>query len=196
MKNLDKIYSGKYRALSSVSKEEARTLMLLAWLDKRIKETSVNTMIRPEKIKQVKVKNSKSGQESPAKMEQYKIPRKKQTLTRNVSESSISHDEDSVRKTDTPSKGPTTKTSSNTGYTERDLMDVLQKVDKTNTEEWPPYTQDVQKKASVSEEENYISQLTMDSQRIDVEEEIQFSQDSIKASEEMHDIPDIPEEAM
>ena len=45
VKNLDQIYSGRYRPLSSVSKEEARTLMLPAWLDKRIKETSVNTMI-------------------------------------------------------------------------------------------------------------------------------------------------------
>ena len=47
VKNLDIIYSGKYRALSTVSKEEARTLMLPAWLDKRIKETPANTVIRP-----------------------------------------------------------------------------------------------------------------------------------------------------
>ena len=34
----------------------------------------------------------------------------------------------------------------------------------------------------------------MDSHRIDIEEDIQLSQDSLKASEEMHDIPEIPEE--
>ena len=56
MKRLDQIYSGRYRALSTVSKKEARTLMVPAWLDRRIKETSINTVIRPEKIKQVKVK--------------------------------------------------------------------------------------------------------------------------------------------
>jgi hypothetical protein len=40
VKNLDQIYSGKYRALSSVSKEEARTLMLPAWFDRRINTTT------------------------------------------------------------------------------------------------------------------------------------------------------------
>jgi hypothetical protein len=198
VKNLDQIYSGNYRALSSVSKEEARTLMLPAWLDKRIKETSIKTKIRPEKLKQVKGRNNNSGslstQESPAKMETYKIPRKKHTLTRNVSESSISHDEDNIRKKDTPSKGPKTKTSNNTNDKERDPIDVIRIVDKTNTETWPPYTESVQKKEAVIEEENFISQLTMDSNRIDIEEDIQLSQDSLKASEEIHDIPEIPEE--
>ena len=76
VKNLDQIYSGNYRALSSVSKEEARTLMLPAWLDRRIKETSIKTMIRPEKLKQVKSRNSKSGQESPAKWNTTKYPKR------------------------------------------------------------------------------------------------------------------------
>ena len=129
-------------------------------------------------------------------MESYKIPRKKNALTRNVSESSISHDEDSERKKATPSKRTTTKTSNSPGYKEQDILNVIRIVYKTNTEEWQPCIQDGTKKVLVSEEENFISQLPMDSQRINGEEDIQFSQDSIKASEEIHEIPDIPEEAI
>ena len=141
VKNLDMIFSGKYRALSTVSKEEARTLMLPAWLDKRIKETPANTIIRPDKTKQIKVKSNKSGQDSPAKMDSYKIPRKKKTLTRNVSESSMSHEENSEKKKATPSERPTTKTLNSPGYKEKDILDVIRIVDKTNTEDWHPYTQ-------------------------------------------------------
>ena len=127
-------------------------------------------------------------------MESYKIPRKKSVLTRNVSESSISHEEDSERKKATPSKRNMTKTLHSPGYKEQDILDVIRIVDKTNTEEWPPYRQEVTKTALVNEQENFISQLTMDSPKLDIEEDIHFSQDSIKADEVIQEIPEISED--
>ena len=71
---------------------------------------------------------------------------------------------------------------------------MIRIVDKTNTEDWQPYTQEITKTALPREEDQFISQLTMDSHRLEEDEDLQFSQDSIQADEAIHKIPDIQDE--
>jgi hypothetical protein len=68
LKNLDQIYSGSYRALVTVSVEEARQIDLPPWLTTRLKDNTTDIPVQQD--------NLQLSKGSPSKASPYKIARK------------------------------------------------------------------------------------------------------------------------
>ena len=193
LKNLDQIYSGSYRALTTISVEEARQIDLPPWFTTRLKNNTTDMTIQPD--------NLQLSKGSPSKASPYKIARKKPSVKQNTSELSTSTNVHQISGHTTLTKGLTVKFSddegvrdkyynnqekyndseeTNTYPQDRDIMkDFRLNIFKTN-EDWSlnqarASTQDVSTMSN-----NYLSQITMESQKMDTENQEQYSQESIQ----------------